>query len=184
MSDPSQGDPPAQTPAELRAAYDRAQEQIAAQQAQLEAGQAAQRELAMVKAGVDLDSPVGKLFAGAYQGDLEPEKIKAEWSKLGVTPGAAPTPEVNDGPTAEELAAQQAAATVTSGGATPPGEEPPGDPWKDALATRQEALKRGAPSEIADSRAIDRVMDAAAKGDPRVNFDLQRWRQEQEAAYG
>lgn len=69
---------------------------------------AAKREVALLKAGVDLDSPVGKLFAKGYDGEITPEAIKAEWATLvpSSTPGDTP---VDDGP---EISADEAASTA------------------------------------------------------------------------
>jgi len=51
---------------------------------------ALKRELAMVKAGVDTESPIGKLFARAYDGDVTPEAVKAEWAKINGAPVETP----------------------------------------------------------------------------------------------
>ena len=46
---------------------------------------AAQRENAMLKSGVDLDTPQGDFFTRSYQGDLDDiEALKAEAQRLGV----------------------------------------------------------------------------------------------------
>lgn len=54
--------------------------------AALEAAQsdarAAQRELAMRRVGVDLDHPVGALFAKAYDGEIDVDMIRDQWEKL------------------------------------------------------------------------------------------------------
>lgn len=45
-------------------------------------GSRAKRELEMVKAGVDTDSPLGKMFASAYNGELTRDAIKAAWDEI------------------------------------------------------------------------------------------------------
>ena len=53
---------------------------------------AMKREMAFLKAGVDLEKKAGQLLMKAYDGDLEPELIRAEAEELGAITGAAPTP--------------------------------------------------------------------------------------------
>lgn len=61
------------------------------QAAMLEAGAAAQREMAFIKAGVDTSAPAAKYFVSGYTGDLTPEAIRAEAAPLNlVTPQADP----------------------------------------------------------------------------------------------
>ena len=54
-----------------------------ADEAKLEA-QNAKRELALMKAGIDLDSPTGKLFVKAYDGEITVEAIKAAAGEYGL----------------------------------------------------------------------------------------------------
>ena len=46
--------------------------------------EAARRELAMLKAGIDLDTPQGKLFAKAYDGESTLDAVKAAAEEYGV----------------------------------------------------------------------------------------------------
>jgi hypothetical protein len=46
--------------------------------------QAAKRELALLKAGIDLESPTGKLFAKAYDGEASVEAIKLSATEYGL----------------------------------------------------------------------------------------------------
>lgn len=78
---------------------------------------AAQRKLVLAEAGIP-DSPTKELFLKAYDGPLEVDAIKAEAEKYGLfTP--APSSTVNDGPTAAEIAAQQAIQSAGAQGGTP-----------------------------------------------------------------
>lgn len=45
---------------------------------------AAKRELALMKAGIDLNSPTGKLFVKAYDGEISVEAIKAAAGEYGL----------------------------------------------------------------------------------------------------
>jgi rRNA maturation endonuclease Nob1 len=47
---------------------------------------AAKRELALMKAGINLDSPTGKLFVKAYDGEISVEAIKAAAGEYGLIP--------------------------------------------------------------------------------------------------
>jgi len=68
-------------------------------------GAAARRELAFIKAGVDVESKVGKLFAKTFEGDLSNiEDIRKEAEELGVYK-APPAPAGEPGKPAEGLAA-------------------------------------------------------------------------------
>lgn len=70
----------------------------------------ARRELALLKAGIDLDSPQGKLFAKAYDGDFTVDAVKAAATEYGVID--APKPQVP----AEEFAAMGRIANAAAGG--------------------------------------------------------------------
>lgn len=67
----------------------------------------AKRELAFLKAGIDLDTPQGKLFAKAYDGDPTADAVKASALEYGLI----------DAPSvpAEELAAHDRFAQASAG---------------------------------------------------------------------
>lgn len=147
--------------AELRAAADR--------------GRKAERENAFLRAGVDLESPVGKMFAKGFDGDIaDIDGLKASAKEVGAIKEAPAAPPAN-APTAEELAAtaldqqQQRTRDALSGGA-PSGDEPPAtaDPYDDALGNFHAEMAKGVPRDRAGLGAIDRLLDAAGKGDKRV----------------
>lgn len=41
-----------------------------------------QRELAMVRAGVDLDSPMGQMFSKGYEGEFNAEAVREEYARI------------------------------------------------------------------------------------------------------
>jgi phosphomannomutase len=55
-----------------------------AKDAELSEAKAAQRELALMKAGIDTSSGAGKLFAKAYEGELTQEAITAQAEEYGL----------------------------------------------------------------------------------------------------
>lgn len=63
-----------------------AQEQL---QQQMEETRKAQRELAMMRAGIDLDTPLGQMFSKANPELVDVDTIRSEWQK--VTPAQAPS---------------------------------------------------------------------------------------------
>ena len=69
---------------------------LAATKAELAEAAAAKRELNLIRAGVDLDSPTGKLFAKAYDGELDVDAIKEAAAEYGViqAPATQASPEV------------------------------------------------------------------------------------------
>lgn len=69
---------------------------------QVETSQTASRELAFVKAGVDTENGVGKLLAKTYDGDLDPEAIKAYAQEYGIEVGATQQTQ-NTGPQREQI---------------------------------------------------------------------------------
>ncbi len=65
-------------------------DQIRSMERDAKTARAAQRELAFVKAGIDTDSPLGKMFTAAYEGPLDREAINTAWTA--VAPSAPPPP--------------------------------------------------------------------------------------------
>ncbi len=59
-----------------------AQANVAAAQAERDQ---LQRELAMMKAGVDTSSPLGQMFAKSYDGETDVEAVRAEYSRIAGT---------------------------------------------------------------------------------------------------
>lgn len=80
---------------------------------------AAMRELVMLKAGINPDSPQGKLFAKAYDGEPTLDAVKAAAQEYGVLD--APTPAIP----AEEVAAHQRVATTAAGAEVSDGDDDP-----------------------------------------------------------
>ena len=70
---------------------------------------AAMRELVMLKAGINPETPQGKLFVKAYDGEPTLEAVKAAAQEYGVLD--APTPAIP----ADEIAAHQRVATTAAG---------------------------------------------------------------------
>lgn len=144
-------------------------EQNKALQAELAEAAEAKRQLAFVRAGVDLDSKVGKLFYKAYDGELDAEALKAEASELGALVGtspAPPAPKNDDVPEGERRSTEERQNLTTGASA----EEALGpNPKEVALTAGRDALKAGARSEEAVGEAFRIIAEAGFKDkDPRV----------------
>tara|TARA_R100000458_G_scaffold55323_1_gene59175 strand:- start:593 stop:1063 length:471 start_codon:yes stop_codon:yes gene_type:complete len=124
---------------------------------------AMKREMAFLKAGVDLEKKAGQLLMKAYDGDLEPELIRAEAEELGAIVGPAPTPveEVQeiDTSTAERQALVQDSVAP---------EATTESPYDRGHREFQEMLNDGRPKEDAAARFVHTVLEAAGQGDERV----------------
>lgn len=78
--------------------------------------EAAQRKLAFIEAGVDINTPTGKLFAKAYDGEVSLDAVKAAATEYGLI-GEAPKVNADSG----EQRAWTAASQSHSTGAPAPG---------------------------------------------------------------
>lgn len=127
-----------------------------------EAGRQARRKLAFLEAGVDLNTPHGKLFAEAYKGELDVEAVKAkavEYEVVQAPSSALVT--ANEREVLEHL--HDATAGAAEAGQTPPPD--PAQPYKDGRKVYEESgdyQKAGA----AHFRA--KLDQAADRGDPGV----------------
>jgi hypothetical protein len=157
-----EGQPAADSPKALRRAADegrKAKAELAS----------AKRELAMLKAGVDLESPIGKLFAKAYDGDTAADAIKAEWAaiapKAGTDTPVAPEPVITDdearSTTERQALANNSPADIASEA------DPRETAFKAGLATRAQ----GGSTEDALGAHFNELVRAAIDGDKRVTVE-------------
>ena len=70
----------------VRARMRELEQQVKAFEAKAKEAEAAQRELAFVKAGVDPDSAAAKYFVKGYDGELTPEAIRAAAEEASLIP--------------------------------------------------------------------------------------------------
>lgn len=177
--------------ADVRAALKRAQKRLKETEESAAEGAAAKRELTFLRAGVDLDSPVGKLFAKAYDGELDPEAIQKEWEPIApasstTTTESTTTEQAEEAQSlsteqADELAQRRAA--LASGNA-PPGEEPVsplGQSMMDAAYDAQNGTRArpsGGFGVKARDAALDVLFERAKAGDPAAVYKQpgQDWR--------
>ncbi len=95
------------------------------------------RENALLRAGIPIDTPVGEMFARGYDGDVNPDAMKAKWNEMGLAAGGGTTePPGGTGtgePTDAELERHRQLAGVGSGGETDVGIK-----FEDALAAAKD----------------------------------------------
>ena len=124
---------------------------------------AMKREMAFLKAGVDLEKKAGQLLMKAYDGDLEPELIRAEAEELGAITGAAPTP-VEEAQEIDTSTAERQALVQDS--VAP--EATTESPYDRGHREFQDMLNDGRPKEDAAAKFVSTVLEAAGQGDERV----------------
>ena len=153
--------------AELRAAADRGTS--AAKEAE-----GLRRELAFTKAGVDTDTPIGAMFAKAYDGDLDLATVKEAWGAVAPVSNAQPPVVVTPPPTDET----EQRRLLTSGGAgDTPVETPLEDPVERGYEGMHARLKAGERRETAAGDVFGSLFKAAAEGDERAIWN--GWTKEQ-----
>ena len=124
---------------------------------------AMKREMAFLKAGVDLENKAGQLLMKAYDGDLEPELIRAEAEELGAITGAAPTPVAE----AQEIDTSTAERQALVQDSVAP-EATTESPYDRGHREFQDMINEGRPKEDAAARFVHTVLEAAGQGDERV----------------
>jgi hypothetical protein len=140
----------------------------------------AMRKLALVEAGVDTRSPVGKLFTEAYKGALTEDAIKEAWAELApaasVLPPETPAPTAPE-PTPEALEETSSRRILTSAGAgDTPNETPPPDPVKAGYDEFQARMQKGEGRDVAAGSVFAHLIDAANHGDERATWE--GWKKE------
>ena len=126
--------------------------------------EAARREIAFMKAGVDTDSKLGKLLMRTYEGELDVEAIQAEAREIGAigAPAANAETEVDEA----ERAQSRARNDLATGNTVERAEEP--DPNKVGIAAFEAARANGEPRDVAAGAYLAEILKAAHNRDPRV----------------
>lgn len=186
LDNPEQTDPNApldwsSAPDQFRSQFDRVKQQHEEAQAKLEA---VVRENTARTAGIDVESPLGKLFIGSYTGEMNPQAMKAKFDELGIAQApsveAPPTTPPTDGPTPEELEEARVRGAL-HGQAQPPGTEPVGDLWTGSggvFDTFQQNMKKGMRRDDAGAVALD-VLFSAAMDPNHPQHDQAIWNRQQ-----
>jgi len=132
----------------------------------------AERELAMMRAGLDLSTPAAQFFAQHYSGELDADAVRAEAARLGLivstdTPAPTPTPEpVTEQPVTTLTDVRDLISTGATGDTGAP---PPARPVREVAREEAEAMmKQGASTEDAQAAFFRRLAHAASEGDRTV----------------
>lgn len=151
-------------PAALREALKRAEKRAADAEAHATEAEAARRENVMLRAGVDIDSKLGQMFARSYQGDLDIDAVKTEWAELAPSTPVVPEPsEQEQGRERSALAADAPAPTTLSDA----------DPRAAGIEEFHKRRAQGFSREEAAVPYFDQVLTAATEGDKRVLWDAE-----------
>lgn len=114
----------------IRARMRELENQVKEAKEQLAAAQMAQRELAFVKAGVDVSAPLAKYFVKGYEGELTPEAIRVAAEEAQIVPKSEQVAEMKSEQKAWDRIQKAAMAGDTS--------EPPVD-WNQRISHAKSA---------------------------------------------
>jgi hypothetical protein len=126
------------------------------------------RENAMLRAGIDIDSKLGKMFLRTYEGDLSDiDAIKTEATEIGLIKAAeAPPAETDTTETKDEVTDTAERRTLANGGL--PDDKQPANVTTDALAKAEAAIDKGMTFDKAAGGFIAAKAAAAMAGDTSV----------------
>lgn len=134
---------------------------------------AAQRELAFLKAGVDTESPLGKLVLAGYDGPLEADKIKEFHASVAPPPPEQPVVDTPLLPGEDQSTRFREMLAIGATGDAPPAVVE--DPVKDGLSLATEGIKHGMREEEALGGFINHVADAQMRG--QKGLTVEDWRE-------
>jgi hypothetical protein len=132
---------------------------------QAEAGNAAIRENAMLKAGINTETPLGKFFAESYKGDLTKEAVIAAATEIGVLEKTTTNPQVSE----EERKSTQERQNLTTGAADP-SQMPTKHPREQGLENAKMLLDKGGTYEQAGAAFLTTLVKAIDEGDERAIY--------------
>lgn len=131
---------------------------------------AAQREIAFHRAGVDVDSPIGKLFAKAYDGELDLAVIKEAAGEVNALRSGEIPPVTGETGTSEGVEGEQQSTGERNAlaGNSPADQSPEIDPMQASIDSAKQNMKNGMGETDAMAEFVDDRLYAASKNDPRV----------------
>lgn len=141
------------------------------------------RELAFARAGIDTSTKLGGMLSKTWDGDLDDvDALKAEWAELNPQ-GNGSTNNTEDAPTPpgfqDPAQQQEHREKVTGSGAPAGGQEPTTkDPIELAYERYHGDISRGVPIADAQEGAITTILESFFKGDKRVMFDKNAFREQ------
>lgn len=170
---PEDNDKPQETPPEGEKPNKGNEENLRKLREKAEAGDAAMRENAMLKAGINTDSPLGKFFSDSYKGELTKEAVTAAATEIGLLEKETPDPEVSE----QEKESTKERQKLTSGAADP-SEMPKKHPREEGIEQARRVLDEGGTYEQGGAAYLSTLMQRHQEGDPRAT------RQKEEGSSG
>jgi hypothetical protein len=133
--------------------------------------EAAQRENASLRSGIDLESPLGEFFLNSYRGDpSDVEGLKVEASRLGIPFVGQAQTQVVEETVPEEIiyppTGTSERTALADGAPADTGEDK--DPRQIANERFDQKVAEGAPRDSAAADHLNVLANAAMRGDPRV----------------
>lgn len=125
-----------------------------------------QKELAMVKAGIDTETPMGKFFFEGYKGELTKEAVVSAAQELGLLE----KPAVEPGTTTEEQSSTKERQKLVTGAAEA-GLQSGKHPIEEAKEASKRILDEGGTFEQAGAGYLSTLMQRHAEGDKRATKD-------------
>lgn len=136
---------------------------------------ALRRELAYVRAGVDEDNPLGKMFRSSYDGPDDPEAMAAAWAEVAPAPAPVIDPESIVAPETVhdpgERASTMERQALASGGASHERGSWTPDPRDVSSAAAKKVIAEGGTEEASLAASFDVLARAAQAGDRRVRLN-------------
>lgn len=137
----------------------------------------AERQLAIVRAGLDLSNPAVEFFAQHYAGEVTAEAVAAEAKRLGLLGEAPPpTPPVVEEPSAGDQNLSDLRDIVSQGSIPDSGHLPQKPVRESAMEEARTAIAKGMSGEDAMGSYFNRIAAAAQAGDSSVT--IQGFRQD------
>ena len=136
--------------------------------AQAAEAEAAKREIAFLRAGVDVDSKLGQMFVKSYDGDLDVDKVKSEWAEIAPQPAT----EVVVVDPSEQRQTQERVSLAAD--TEPPAQFAGKNPKRAGVEEfHRLQTEEGYGRDEASVQFFDKVLTAAVNGDERVLWDAQ-----------
>ena len=139
------------------------------------------KQMAFLKAGVDTDSKPGQALLANYAGDLTTDAIVAEATDWGLVKSPTTPTETDSEPAAAAEAPDRSAEIElqemrdAASGQPAPNEAPEVDAYKSVFADFEKDREGGYSQTDATNRAIGRLVQKAAAGDPTAIFNQDEW---------
>lgn len=134
--------------------------------------EAAKRELAFLKAGVDVDSKAGQLLMKAYDGELDAEAIRKEAVEIGAVKQTEPEQQQDDDPVFDESERQSTALRQDVVNEGRSDEAPIENVYEVGKSEFERDLKNGDTQDTALAKFISKVNYYAQSTDPRMQAQV------------